>query len=181
MQWDRDSGTPGLMTAVLSGEQVCAVTDPCGAYICYSGSGTAHSGEKLLSHTLQWNNLPALGNLHWGWAGPSLTSQTFEILATASAWRHCVSLWIFSPSIGSNPGVRKCLTALQKQRLSEITAYYVSVIHLCFTFIVENVLTPQTGTQWFLTSLKSSGLICPEVFWWHRGRRWLLTFDPLSC
>lgn len=24
--------------------------------------------------------------------GPSLTSQTFEILATASAWRHCVSL-----------------------------------------------------------------------------------------
>lgn len=24
--------------------------------------------------------------------GPSLASQTFEILATASAWRHCVSL-----------------------------------------------------------------------------------------
>lgn len=52
----------------------------------------AHSGEKTpLAHTaVEQPASPRQPALELG--GPSLTSQTFEMLATASAWRHCVSL-----------------------------------------------------------------------------------------
>lgn len=49
--------------------------------------------EKVLSvHTLQWNNLPAAGQPALELGGPSLRSQAFEMLFTALAPRHRLSV-----------------------------------------------------------------------------------------
>lgn len=114
-----------------------------------STSSPAHSGGKLLSHTLQWNNLPAQGNLHWSWADPHSQARPLKfwpLRLLGDAVSHCE--FFFPASIGCIPSVRKCVTAFQKQHLSEITPRYISVIHSVFTFIdSENILLPNRNTM----------------------------------
>lgn len=129
-----------------------------------STSGPAHSGEKLL--TLRWNNLPAQGNLRWSWADPHSRARPLKfwpLRLLGDTVSHCEC---FSASIGCVPSVRKCVTALQKQHLSEITPHYTSVIHFVFTFIdVENVPVANRNTM-APYIFETPRLICPQVIFW---------------
>ncbi len=130
-----------------------------------STSGPAHSGEKLLSHThthtLWWNNLPAQGNLHWNWADPHSQARPLKfwpLRLLGDSVSHCD---FFSSPTGCIPSVRKCVTALQKQHLSEITPHYTSVIHLCSLSCTQK--TENTMVSYILEKLR---LIFPQVIFW---------------
>lgn len=120
-----------------------------------STSSPAHSGGKT-PRTLQWNNLPAQGNLHWSWADPHSRARPLKfwpLRLLGDTVSHCE---FFSPAIGCIPSVRKCVTALQKQHLSEITPLLSMCVHL-YKESTHTTCHSQTETQRILTSLKSSG------------------------
>lgn len=138
--------------------------------------------KNSLSHTLQWNNLPAQGNLHWSWADPHSRARPLKfwpLRLLGDTVSHC-EFFFLSP-IGCIPSVRKCVTALQKQHLSEITPHYASVIHLCSLSYTRKTYYSQTGIQCSLTSLKSSGSSALGLYFGDTGVKGDLTFDPLSC
>lgn len=139
-----------------------------------STSGPAHSGEKLLSHTLQLSNLPAQGNLHWSWADPHSRARPLKcwpLRLLGDTVSHC-EFFFSSFSIGCIPSVRKCVTALQKQHLSEIIPHCASVIHLCSLFYTWETCYSRAEIQWLLTSLKSSGSSALRLYFgdiWVKG------------
>lgn len=102
--------------------------------------------ENSSQHTLQWSNLPAQGNLRWSWADPHSRARPLKfwpLRLLGDTVSHCEIF--FLPPIGWIPSVRKCVTALQKQHLSEITPCSIFIIRSVFTFV--ETLDYQTETQ----------------------------------
>lgn len=118
---------------------VCTATAPCGAYICQPCPLWRQlcSAEETCQPTATCAG-----------AGRTLArSQGFEMLAAASAQRHCVSLWIFFlsfSSIGRVPSATKCVTALQ--HLSEPPPHFTAGIHL-FSFESNTWKTGPANTE----------------------------------